>query len=281
MFSTLSAGAIGVQAPNLESALNAAKVGGFAGTEVNIAEIARRLDSDGAESLGQIIAASGIQVAAFGLPTNWRGDEATWLSELELLKTYAKAAEALDITRTATWIMPASNDLNFDANRRFHVERFGPIAEILGEHGISVGLEFIGPKTLRDQFRYPFIYTLEAMLDMGAEIGDNVGVLLDCWHWFTSGATVEDIEDLVAEDVVYVHVNDAPLGLTVDEQLDNVRCLPGETGVIDTAGFIEALRTIGYDGPVTPEPFKKDLADLPDDEARLRLVGAATNKILG
>ena len=78
---------------------------------------------------------------------------------------------------------------------------------------------------------------------------------------------------------MYVHVNDAPAGVPVEEQLDNVRALPGETGVIDIAGFLQSLQAIGYDGPVVPEPFKKELADLPSDDARLETVGAAMDRI--
>ena len=67
--------------------------------------------------------------------------------------------------------------------------------------------------------------------------------------------------------------------MPVDEQVDNVRALPGETGVIDIAGFLQALRTIGYDGPVVPEPFKKELNDLPSDDDRLEVVGSAMTAI--
>ena len=97
------------------------------------------------------------------------------------------------------------------------------------------------------------------MLALGREIGPNVGLLLDCWHWYTSHGTLDDLKRLTAEQVVYVHVNDAPAGIPVDEQQDMVRALPGETGVIDIVGFLQTLRAIGYDGPVTPEPFKKEL----------------------
>lgn len=65
----------------------------------------------------------------------------------------------------------------------------------------------------------------------------------------------------------------------VEEQVDTVRALPGETGVIDINSFLRALAAIGYDGPVVPEPFKKELADLPSDEARLEVVGAAMDGI--
>ena len=47
-----------------------------------------------------------------------------------------------------------------------------------------------------------------------------------------------------------------------DERLDTVRALPLETGVIDLPGFMGKLRTMGYDGPVTPEPFSQRLVEL-------------------
>ena len=59
---------------------------------------------------------------------------------------------------------------------------------------------------------------------------------------------------------------------TIEEQIDNVRCLPGETGVIDLAGFLRALREIGYDGPVTPEPFSRKLKEMTAVEA-VKLTG--------
>jgi sugar phosphate isomerase/epimerase len=67
----------------------------------------------------------------------------------------------------------------------------------------------------------------------------------------------------------------------VDAQVDNVRALPGETGVIDIAGFLGALDRIGYDGPITAEPFKKELSDLPSDDARLQAVSASLDAIFG
>ena len=76
-----------------------------------------------------------------------------------------------------------------------------------------------------------------------------------------------------------MHVNDAPAGIHVDEQIDSVRDLPGVTGVLDIVGFLQALRDIGYDGPVTPEPFKKELKDLPSDGERLVVANAAMDKI--
>ena len=63
---------------------------------------------------------------------------------------------------------------------------------------------------------------------------------------------------MTASNVIDVHINDAPAGLSIDEQVDNVRTLPGETGVIPMTLFLQALVKMGYEGPVTPEPFSGD-----------------------
>jgi sugar phosphate isomerase/epimerase len=175
--------------------------------------------------------------------------------------------------------LPSSDERAFDENWQFHVERLAPAAEILAASGCRLGLEFIGPRTLRDAARHPFVYRMQDMLDLGAAMGTNVGVLLDCWHWYTSGGTVDEIRAVRAEQIVYVHVNDAPAGVPVDQQVDNVRALPGETGVIDIAGFLQALQAVGYDGPVVPEPFKQELNSLPSDDARLATVGETMRTI--
>lgn len=278
MFKALSPGAIGVQAPTIESAIAAARLGGFAGVEISPAQIADRIDHAGVDRVRELFSAAQVKPAGFGLPTEFRGDEATWRAGLVELPRLAKAAAAIGCLRCMTWIMPCSNDLLLPQNRRLHIERLKPVAETLASHNIAFGLEFIGPKTLRESQKYPFIHTMPDMLAMGREIGPNVGLLLDCYHWYTAGHTLADIQRLTADQVVYVHVNDAPANVPVDDQLDNVRCLPGETGVIDIAAFLQALKAIGYDGPVTPEPFKKELKDLPDDSARLITVGRSMER---
>jgi sugar phosphate isomerase/epimerase len=278
MYKGLSPGAIGVRVANLDEGLAAAKTGGFGGVEFNPSEIADLIAASGVEAVRARFTDAGIKPAGWGLPTDWRGSETSWQAGLKDLPKLAEAAAAIGGTRVSTWVMPGSNERALEENYAFHVARFTPIAQILNDHGVSLGLEFIGPKTLRDTQQYPFIHTMADMLTMGREIGPNVGLLLDSYHWYTSHGTVAELQALAPAQVVYVHVNDAPRGVPVDEQMDGVRTLPGETGVIDIAGFLQALQGIGYDGPVTPEPFV-NLSDLPSDEARLVKVGSAMDAI--
>lgn len=279
MYKALAPYAIGVHVGSLAEGLSAARAGGFQGLEFGAGEVAGIIEKDGAQAAKDIFAEAGVRPAAWHVPFDWRRDEETWRAGVEQMPRCARAASAIGATRCATWVLPFSDERPYEENRRFHIERLRPVAAILADHGCSLGLEFVGPKTMRDNHPYSFIHTAEGMLEMGREIGPNVGLLLDCWHWYTSHATLAEIEKLTPAQVVYVHVNDAPAGIPIDEQIDNQRALPGETGVIDIAGFLQALQRIGYDGPVTPEPFKKDLESLPTNEARLDLVGQSMDKI--
>ena len=274
MVKALSPGAIGVKAFAIEAAAEAARVGGFAAVEISPTEVVAR----GVEAARAAL--DGIAVAGFGIPFDWRGEHETWQHGLSALPAQAAAMAALDCRRCTTWILPMSDSRESAENRAFHIGRLAPIAQVLGAEGIALGLEYVGPKTLRETAKYPFVHTMPEMLDLGAEIGPNVGLLLDCWHWYTSHETVAEVEALTPEQVVYVHVNDAPQGVAIDDQIDSVRDLVGATGVIDLKGFLGALRKIGYDGPVVCEPFKKSLGELPDDAARLRIVGEAMDRAL-
>jgi sugar phosphate isomerase/epimerase len=101
--------------------------------------------------------------------------------------------------------------------------------------------------------------------------------MLDSWHWYTAHETEADLLSLRNADVVCCHLNDAPKGIPVDQQVDNRRDLPAATGVIDLKGFLGGLVKIGYDGPIMAEPFRPELSRMPRDEA-LAAVAAAMKK---
>mgnify|MGYP005838278551 CR=1 FL=1 len=279
MFKNLSAGAIGVGGSTLELAA-LAKTAGFGGMDLNAGEAATLLELGELDVLKALYDRCGLRPGGFGLPVDFRRDEETSAKGLAALPRLARAAAAMGCRRCPTWVLPFSNELPFAENFETHRRRLRACAEVLAPHGIWLGLEFVGPKTMRVGKAHEFIWNMAGMLELCDAIGTgNVGLLLDCWHWYTSGGTVADILALRPEQVVYVHVNDAPAGVPVDEQVDNVRRMPGETGVIDIAGFLTALARIGYDGPVTAEPFVPSLKELPALEA-CRRTSAALGKIL-
>ena len=250
MYKTLSPGAIGIRGLGLAESIELAKRTGFAGLDFSIQEAAD-MGADAAKSLFEV---AGIKYGAWGLPVRWQADE--WRDDLAELPRLAAVAAEMGATRVSTWCPPSSTEREFDENFAWHLERFKAIAGVLSAHGICFGIEFIGPQSLRPPDKHSFIYTMEGMLELAAAIGTgNVGLLLDAWHLYTSGGALDDLDKISNADIVNVHVNDAPEGLTMATYNDHDRRLPCETGVIDLAGFMGKLAALGYDGPVTPEPF--------------------------
>lgn len=219
-----------------------------------------------------------LKPGGMALPFHPADDDAKVQAALEKLPEICRRAQEVGQTRFYIWIHSFSDQKPWKENLRFHIERLSPAAKIMAEYGCRLGLEFIGPKSLRVGRRYSFIHTMESMLDLGEAIGPNVGLLLDAYHWYTSLGTLEELHTLENRQVVYVHINDAPAGVPVEQQEDLVRCLPGASGVIDLKGFLTALVSIGYDGPVVPEPFVKELSEIPAADSARR-VGDAMRSV--
>jgi len=267
MFRSLSPGALGIGVSFTEG-MELAKAANFQGVDADMGYLAKLVEENSVDYVKKMFDDAGLKIGAWGLPVNWRSTGEEYKNGLENLKRFARVAQQLGCTRLATWILPFSDDTPFKENFDFHVRQFKPIGEVLAEYGCSLGLEFIGPKTMRVGKKYEFVYTMGGMLELCDKIGTgNMGLLLDAWHWYTSHGTLDDLKKLKPEQVVHIHINDAPAGIPVDKQVDNVRCLPGETGVIDLVGFLKILDGIGCEAPVTPEPFSQKLRSMSPLEA--------------
>ena len=269
MFKNLSPGAIGIQA-NTEEGLALTKLAGFEGLDLNISEANTLANEHSVDYVKNLWAEVDLKMGGWGMPVNYRGSDAEFDESLSRLPDLAKLAADLGCHCTPTVVLPSSNDRSFQENWDFHIKRLRPVAEVLKDYGHSLGLEFIGPATSRQSAKHLFTYTMDAVLGLAAGIGTgNVGLLFDMWHWYTCRSTLDDVRKLAKEDVVYVHINDAPAGIDPDDQIDSVRCLPAETGVIPLAELMLILDGIGYDGPVTVEPFSAKINAMePQDAAK-------------
>lgn len=260
MFKTLNPATAGGGLP-LDHFCGLARHAGFEGVEFGIGAI----EQMGVDAALEMFKESNTRPGAFFLPVDWRNEEEKWLEGLKHLPEQARLARQIGCLRTCTYIMPRA-PIPYEENWKFHVSRLKPVGEILSEHGIAMGIEFVGPKTMRTG-PYDFMYTLDEALKL-AEETHGKGVLLDSFHWFTTHLTTDDILKLKPEQVVHVHINDAP-NVPVDEQIDQIRLLPGD-GIIDLTGFLQALKQIGYDGPVAVETFDEDLRKMTAPEAAAR-----------
>ena len=198
-------------------------------------------------------------------------DEAAFRDGLKLLDENAAFAAAIGCHRMMAVMSPGSQTPK-DERRKFVKDRLIAVSEVLQRSNIRLGLEFLGPLYMRTGERspYQFIYRLDETVALAKECGPNIGVVLDAWHWFHSGGTTADILEAGKSRIVHIHVSDAKPA-PAEEVRDNQRFMPGE-GVIDLIGFFQALKKIGYEDGVSPEPLGRIPAEMaPEDGAQLGL----------
>jgi len=224
--------------------------------------------------------ARNLKLGAAGLPVEFREDEAAFNEGLRKLPAAAKVLQRAGVSRVSTWIMPCSDDLTYLQNFRQHACRLRACAQVLKDHGLRLGLEYVGPRTLWRSKRHPFLHTLSEMKELLVAMGmDNLGVQLDSFHWFNAEESEDDLRTLRSQDAITVDLNDAPQ-VPLDQQIDGKRELPAATGVIPVKKFLAALLEIGYDGPIQAEPFNAALRALPLEQA-CAATAAAMRKALG
>jgi sugar phosphate isomerase/epimerase len=266
MFLALNSVLLQGRVPWPDFARLAAKTG-FPGTDVML----KPAMAAGAEATNQLLAELKIRPAVFDFPVEFRKDDATFRASLAQLDEAAAFAAAIHCPRMMTYIMPSS-DTPKDELHKLYLERFTESARILARHEVRLGLEFLGPLEFRKAHKYEFIWRMPDMLAFAKEIGPNVGLLLDSWHWHHAGATTADILAAGRERIVHVHFNDAP-NLPPEQIHDNQRLLPGE-GVINLTGFLQALEKIGYHDALSVEVFGRTKDMTPEAAAKAGLDSA-------
>jgi sugar phosphate isomerase/epimerase len=202
------------------------------------------------------------------IPVEYRRDKTRFNDDFKNLKKFCQTMEKQGATRINTWIISSHNELTYNENMKQHAYRLGECAKVMKDHGIRIGLEYLGMRTMMTGGRYPFIGSMKEGKELINEIGEsNVGFVLDSFHWYCANDTIDDIRTLKPEDIITCDINDAREGFTRIEQQDGKRELPMATGQINMKDFMQGILDIGYDGPVRTEPFNKALNDMENDAA--------------
>lgn len=141
------------------------------------------------------------------------------------------------------------------------------------EHGTRVAIETM-----------PF--SAIATVPMGAEIvaaagHPAAGLLVDAWHVFRAGTTLDDLRAGLPPEMIFgVELDDAAaevIGTLFDDTVER-RLLCGE-GSFDLSGLVALLRELGFDGPWGVEILSTSFRALPVDAA-LKLASESVLRLL-
>ncbi|MGE3312374.1 MAG: sugar phosphate isomerase/epimerase family protein [Limisphaerales bacterium] len=129
--------------------------------------------------------------------------------------------------------------------------RYRELLEIGEREGSLPSFEFLG-------FVGRFC-TIESALEILVASGHpKATTILDPFHVFRGGGSVEAIDRLAAHQIAVSHFNDAPAHPPRAEQHDADRVWPG-LGHLDLRDYLRRLEATGFRGFVSLELFREDL----------------------
>jgi sugar phosphate isomerase/epimerase len=128
-------------------------------------------------------------------------------------------------------------------------EAFAPLCRQAAERGTNILFEM-----LPAQFSRAPSLDQALAITRGSGAG-NGGIMLDNLHLQRIGIdSGEIVRKLKAGDLIGVEINDGMLAMPkkFEDSVVNKRLLPGD-GEFDIAAFLQALWSVGYDGPIGVE----------------------------
>ena len=273
---SLNPGAIGLQC-NAQELLDYAIMFNFSSVSPILNELVAFSPDEKKAYLEKMIS-HGIQFDGGGLPIEFRSSEKIFQQGLKFLQKNIKIFSSFNIPSFVTWIMPTHKSLTYHKNFNQHQKRLQQVATVLGEEGIRLGLEYVGPKTLMIRDKYSFLHTIFELRELINAIDkENVGYLLDSFHTYCAGDDLDKMDFLKTKDIVSVQINDAVIGRSADMQIDQERELPGDTGIIDLKKFLNFISSRGYNGAISVEPFNKEI-NIMETTEKLKRVRASLLK---
>ncbi|MBI4552922.1 MAG: sugar phosphate isomerase/epimerase [Candidatus Latescibacteria bacterium] len=115
------------------------------------------------------------------------------------------------------------------------------------EHGVKIAIEPLG--------NHPFVPgSNEALEIINRAEHDALGLMIDTFHYYKSGVSMDDIRAIPVEKLLILHVNDCE-NLPRQQLTDKHRLHMGE-GVIPLKEMLGIVKEKGYDGYLSVEIFR-------------------------
>jgi 2-keto-myo-inositol isomerase len=181
---------------------------------------------------------------------------------MNLISRYAEMADRLDCPYVVLVPSPRPDGVTDKEVRDESVRVLREISDRFKNHKVRFAFEFLG-------FRWCSVSTLEEDDSIVRAVNrKNIGMVLDTFHFYAGGSSVNTIRNVDQEKIFIFHINDAEK-LPREQLQDAHRLYPGE-GVIPLEEIVSGLKGIGYDGPVSLEMFRPEYWVRPPEEVARR-----------
>ena len=224
----------------LETALDAAKQGGFDAVELRRVDFRRCFDNGLSNAaVLDLVRAAAMPLGALGVEYGWmfaEGDESRRL--FAVFRETCENAVALGCPLLMSALGPGAGTID---QAVANVRTAGDLA---AEFGLRFAIEY--------QFQHPIVSSLDILRGIVARAGrPNVGLLLDTYHLERGGRPGRGFEDVSAEEIFYVQYSDVP-NAPVASLPPTDRLPPGD-GVVRWSELLQLLAEKDYRGYLSYE----------------------------
>lgn len=259
MYKNLSPAALGVSGRQSEL-IELSLTYGFRGFDMDIDRFVKQAQRGSLERARRFIDSakkfsSGCAIGGWRVSARWSADEPTFQQDLSYLKESAEVAGQIGSGLCYTTIEPAHDALPYHENFERHRTRIAQAADVLGEKGIKLALDFRPAPEFRKDKAHEFIHDFEGLVTLCGTVGaENVGIVLDTWNWMVGGGGKDQLRELKPGQVVMVRLANVPSTADLAEIAAKQRLLPTSEGLVDCPDILKILVEKNFEGPVSVFP---------------------------
>jgi len=235
---------------NLETFVRAASAAEFDAVELRTEKVRESLKRREKAEVSELIRSSGLEVASLNALESFSLDERQFAKAMNEAKEMMRICDIVGskiIVAISAPMLPGLQEQDAIERTKVGLEE---LARLGSEYGVNVCFEFLG-------FKSRSVRTLEESWSVLKELPSNqVNLVIDTFHFYVGGSSLDSLEDMPVERLSVVHINDVERKAR-DELGDGDRVLPGE-GVMNPKTLIDRLRAKGYAGPLSVELFRED-----------------------
>ena len=236
---------------DLATDIRAASAAGFDCLEIWAAKLRRFLESHTAADLKSLLDEHRLEAYSINSieHVTFRDAEAH-ARLLEECEELCRTASEIDCPFIVVVPSPLPQGASWDETIAESVRVLDELGQTASRHNVALAFEFLGQPDCSVQ-------TLgQAAEIVGRLARDNVGLVLDSFHFYAGGSHLESIETLDPQRLFIFHINDAE-DLPREQLEDRHRLLPG-LGILPLREIVGALHGINYDRVTSVEIFRPE-----------------------
>jgi 2-keto-myo-inositol isomerase len=237
---------------DLETDLRAANAAGFDFVEIWVAKLRDFLKTYSAVDLRKLFDESGLKPLSINsiehITFRSPADYARIKAECEELSSMAATLRCPYIVVVPGRLPDQAPSLEEIIDESVRVLK--DLSATAERYGVALAFEFLGQTDCSVQ-------TLDLADEIVRRVGRrDVGLVIDSFHFYAGGSTIDMIETLDPASLFIFHINDAE-NLPREQLQDEHRLLPG-LGILPLIEMLQSFKRIGYDRVASVEIFRPE-----------------------